>query len=76
MVEQCAQSDTLYQISLRFNSSATEPNYYQLFTRVGGRDVRQYLAAYLGTIDSRVLQPGSKVPVYKGRDITMREYTP
>lgn len=76
MVEQCAQSDTLYQISLRFNSSATEPNYYQLFTRVGGRDVRQYLAAYLGTIDSKVLQPGSKVPVYKGRDITMREYTP
>ena len=40
-VERCAQSDTLYQISLRYNDDEAEQNYYQIFTRVGGRDVRQ-----------------------------------
>ena len=75
-VERCAQSDTLYQISLRYNDDEAEQNYYQIFTRVGGRDVRQYLAAYLGTIDNRVVKPKTKIPVYRGRDINTLDYTP
>ena len=75
-VERCAQSDTLYQISLRYNDDEPEQNYYQIFTRVGGRDVRQYLAAYLGTIDNRVVKPKTKIPVYRGRDINTLDYTP
>lgn len=75
-VERCAQSDTLYQISLRYNDDETEQNYYQIFTRVGGRNVRQYLAAYLGTIDNRVVKPKTKIPVYRGRDINTLDYTP
>lgn len=75
-VERCAQSDTLYQISLRYNDDEAEQNYYQIFTRVGGRNVRQYLAAYLGTIDNRVVKPKTKIPVYRGRDINTLDYTP
>lgn len=75
-VERCAQSDTLYQISLRYNDDEAEQNYYQIFTRVGGRNVRQYLAAYLGTIDSRVVKPKTTIPVYRGRDINTLDYTP
>lgn len=75
-VERCAQSDTLYQISLRYNDDEAEQNYYQIFTRVGGREVRQYLAAYLGTIDNRVVKPKTKIPVYRGRDINTLDYTP
>ena len=75
-VERCAQSDTLYQISLRYNDDEAEQNYYQIFTRVGGRDVRQYLAAYLGTIDNRVVKPKTKIPVSRGRDINTLDYTP
>ena len=75
-VERCAQSDTLYQISLRYNDDEAEQNYYQIFTRVGGRDVRQYLAAYLGTIDNRVVKPKTKIPVYRVRDINTLDYTP
>lgn len=75
-VERCAQSDTLYQISLRYNDDEAEQNYYQIFTRVGGRDVRQYLAAYLGTIYNRVVKPKTKIPVYRGRDINTLDYTP
>lgn len=75
-VERCSQSDTLYQISLRYNADEAEQNYYQIFTRVGGRNVRQYLAAYLGTLDSKVMKSGTKIPVYRGRDINTRKYTP
>ena len=75
-VERCAQSDTLYQISLRYNDDEAEQNYSQICTRVGGRDVRQYLAAYLGTIDNRVVKPKTKIPVYRGRDINTLDYTP
>lgn len=75
-VERCTQSDTLYQISLRYNDDEAEQNYYQIFTRVGGRNVRQYLAAYLGTIDNRVVKPKTKIPVYRGRDINTLDYTP
>lgn len=75
-VERCAQSDTLYQISLRYNADEAEQNYYQIFTRVGGRNLRQYLAAYLGTLDSKVMKSGTKIPVYRGRDINTRKYTP
>ena len=75
-VERCAQSDTLYQISLRYNDDEAEQNYYQIFTRVGGRNVRQYLAAYLGTIDNRVVKPKTKISVYRGRDINTLDYTP
>lgn len=75
-VERCSQSDTLYQISLRYNADEAEQNYYQIFTRVGGRNVRQYIAAYLGTLDSKVMKSGTKIPVYRGRDINTRKYTP
>lgn len=75
LVEKCADSDTLYQISMQLKNTAEKHRFYQIFTRVGSAS-RQYSAAPLGTIDTQVLTPNSKIMVMRGRSVLKKEYTP
>ena len=76
VIEKCASSDTLYQMTARFEDNPDEKNYYQFFTRVGSQ-TKQYLAAYLGSIDDEVIGSGvTEVPVYRGHQLGRESYTP
>lgn len=74
-VEPCADNDTLYQIRTTFRDNPSEKNYYQLFSRVG-TDNKLYLVSYLGSIDDAVLDSVTTVPVYRGHQLTDKEYSP
>lgn len=73
-VEKCAQTDTLYQMSLRLDDSQQD-GYYQIFTRVG-RDNRQFIASYLGSINGSAVARGSDIPVFRGRTLGTGRYVP
>lgn len=75
LVERCADSDTLCQISMRLSNAAEKHRYYQIFTRTGSGS-RQYSAAPLGTIDTQAITHGSKIMVMRGRNVMKKEYTP
>ena len=74
-VEQCAHSDTLYQIMTHFSNEQTEPCYYQLFSLTGSHN-NHYLISYLGSIDGSQYAKVIDYPVYRGQQLTMMEYTP
>lgn len=74
-VEPCVGSDILFQIKAKFRDNPTEKNYYQFFTRVG-IETKQFQASYLGTLDDAVLDSVTEIPVYRGGQYDMPEYTP
>ena len=74
-VEQCAGSDTLFQIKAHFHDKPKEKNYYQFFTRVG-TDTKQYQASYLGSINDEVLEEETDLTVYRGHQLRDKNYTP
>jgi hypothetical protein len=74
-VERCAGSDTLFQIRAHFKDNPDEKNYYQFFTRVG-TDTKQYQASYLGSIDDGVLKGETDMTVYRGHQLSDKDYTP
>ncbi len=74
-VERCAGSDTLFQIRARFKDNPAEKNYYQFFTRVG-TSTKQYQASYLGSIDDEVLKGETDMTVYRGHQLSDKDYTP
>ena len=74
-VERCAGSDTLFQIRAHFKDNPVEKNYYQFFTRVG-TSTKQYQASYLGSIDDGVLKGETDMTVYRGHQLSDKDYTP
>lgn len=75
-VERCADSDTLYQIKLHFTDNPVQKDYYQVFTRVGGK-AKQYLVSYLGSIDDAVLEKETDVFAYRGHQKLLNyDYNP
>jgi hypothetical protein len=74
-VERTKGSDTLFQIKAKFKDNPTEKNYYQFFTRVGTKS-KQYLASYLGTLDDNVLNNETEIPIYRGHQLQLDQYTP
>ncbi len=74
-VERTAGSDTLFQIKARFKDNPAEKNYYQFFIRVGTQ-TKQYLASYLGTLDDNVLNNETVIPVYRGHQLQLNQYSP
>lgn len=74
-VERCAGSDTLFQIRAHFKDNPVEKNYYQFFTRVG-TSTKQYQASYLGSIDDEVLKGETDMTVYRGHQLSDKDYTP
>lgn len=75
MVEKCADSDTLFQITIGFNDNPNEKNYYKVFTRTGSKN-KQYLSAYLGIVDDAVMNGYTRIPAYRGPHIELDDYTP
>ena len=71
----CEDSDSLYQILLRFQDWPLEKNYYQLFTRIGTFK-KQFLVSYLGSVDDAVLDKSVEIPVYRGHEFMAHDYTP
>ncbi|MGM9706282.1 MAG: DUF4249 domain-containing protein [Prevotella sp.] len=75
-VEQRLPSDSLYQITACLTDPADSRDYYQLFSRVGGRTL-QYSAAFLGSLSDVTLATYSEIPVYRGKSLTdSLHYTP
>lgn len=74
-VEQCADSDTLYQVKASFKDDPAEKDYYQFFTRVG-TNTKQFQASYLGTLDDVVLDTETELPIYRGHFLREDGYTP
>ncbi len=74
-VERTVGSDTLFQIKARFKDNPAEKNYYQFFIRVGTQ-TKQYLASYLGTLDDNVLNNETVIPVYRGHQLQLNQYSP
>ena len=75
-VEQRSPSDSLYQITACLTDPAESRDYYQLFSRVGGRTL-QYSAAFLGSLSDVTLAAYSEIPVYRGKSLTdSLHYTP
>ena len=76
IVERCANSDTLFQMTANFVDIPNEKNFYQFFVRVGTHS-KQYLASYLGSIDDEVVgHDVIKVPIYRGHQLREKDYTP
>lgn len=75
-VSPCEDSDTLYQIKAKFTDNNETKNYYQFFTRTG-TDTRQYMAAYLGSIDDEILNGETEFSIYRHHQLRKKEkYTP
>ena len=78
-VEKCADSDTLYQIKACMDLTDHPEDYYQFFVKVGSKR-KQYLAAFLGYLDSSSSKQTVEFPVYRGHEAAMlnqgRPYTP
>lgn len=68
-------TDTLYQISARYIRRDNTTRYFQLFSRTGTKS-KQFLASYLGTFASDVLNHESAIPVYRGHYAGLSDYTP
>lgn len=72
----CTDSDTLYQIKAKFTDNSEEKNYYQFFTRTG-TETRQYMAAYLGSIDDDILDGETDFSIYRHHQLRRKnKYTP
>lgn len=54
-VSKCTDSDTLYQIELKFHDDPLQQNYYKIFTQVIPEDTRFY-PAFMGTFADNVLE--------------------
>ena len=74
-VDQCNDSDTLFQVMVSFKDNPNEKNYYQAFVREG-TTAKQYLASYLGSLDDTVLDTLVLAPIFRGRKYDNKEYTP
>lgn len=74
-VKRCNGSDTLYQVTIGFMNKYEENNYYKIFTRVGTQK-KQYLSAYLGTIETTIAKDSVSVPAYRGHSFEPSLYNP
>lgn len=69
-------NDTLYQIQALLNDPPDEKNYYQLFSRTGNRR-KQYLAAYMGSIDDDIIEGPTWLSIHRGHFLGItQQYTP
>lgn len=74
-IDKVADNDTLYTITACFTDNTEEKNYYQFFVRTGNYS-RQFLAAYLGSVNDNVLTGYTEVPIYQGHQFGKKKYTP
>lgn len=74
-VEACDGTDDLFQITANLEDNSAERNFYQIFTRTGTA-AKQYQAAYMGSIDSSVFDGRADIPVWRGRRLQDKDYTP
>ena len=76
IVEPIADPDTLYRVRVLLNDPPEEKNYYQLFCRTGGRS-RQFLAAWLGSVDDAILDGPAWLDISRGHKLGITDqYTP
>ena len=76
VVEPVPDLDTLYRVRALLNDPPAEKNYYQLFCRTGGHS-RQFLAAYLGSIDDAILDGPAWLNISRGHQLgIIQQYTP
>ncbi|MBQ8672828.1 MAG: DUF4249 domain-containing protein [Bacteroides sp.] len=74
-LEQCAGSDSLYQLTACFTDNRAENNYYKFFMRQWGRD-DVWLSCFLGTVSDEVTGEQVEVPVYQPQRLFEKDYTP
>ena len=69
-----AEDTASFQINAVLNDDPEKKDYYQFFTRVGATN-RQYLAAFLGCIDDVILDSVAEIPVFKGHQLQVWQYS-
>ena len=76
-VSPCEDSDTLYQIRIRFRDNPEEKNYYKIFTLVRPDETRYY-PAFMGTVSDETLHDHlAEMNVSRGMRYTETgKYTP
>lgn len=77
-VVKCNESDSLYQLNIRFKDNTENTNYYKIFTKVYPVDSR-YFSSFMGTIQDDILpiDGNSKLTVNRAlRYELIGEYTP
>ena len=74
-VDKISNNDTLYSITACFTDNTAEKNYYQFFTKTGNKN-RQFLAAYLGSVNDNVLTGYTEVPIHQGHQFGKKDYMP
>lgn len=74
-IDKVAGNDTLYTITACFTDDIAEKNYYQFFTKRGNQS-RQFLAAYLSSVNDNVLTGYTEMPIYQGHFFGNKDYTP
>lgn len=76
-ISPCEESDTLYQIRIRFRDNPDEKNYYKIFTLVRPDETRYY-PAFMGTVSDETLY-GHQADMNANRGMRYTEtgkYTP
>ena len=75
-LERAEGKETYYIVNAILNDPEETKNYYQLFSRVGGKE-KQFLTSYLGNFDDNVLKRPAVLPIYRGRKLGSNSiYTP
>lgn len=74
-IDKVAGNDTLYSMTACFTDDVAERNYYQFFIKTGNQS-RQFLAAYLGSVNDHVLTGYTEVPIHQGHQFGKKDYTP
>lgn len=76
-VNKCEDSDTLYQIRLKFRDNPEQTNYYKAFTQIVPKETRFY-SAFMGTVSDEILNEGeADIRVNRGmRHTQLEKYTP
>lgn len=75
-LEQCAESDTMFQVKLDIDTEKAHNAYYQLFTCEGTNN-RLFVASYLGSIDGAALKKDKEITVYRSHRVaTGKKYIP
>ena len=67
-LERAEGKETYYIVNAILNDPEETKNYYQLFSRVGGKE-KQFLTSYLGNFDDNVLKRPAVLPIYRGRKL-------